>query len=263
MPLNLRKYLSLAALGAMPVGLAPLGVFSSFATAALPPAPATGIAVVELFTSEGCSSCPPADKLLSDLAAEAERDAKPVYALSFHVDYWNYLGWGDPFSQAAFTDRQRRYADALGGGVYTPEMVVNGAEGFVGSKSGSARAALRKALARPADCAIRIDSASADAHGNVNVTYAVSGHRTGALLNLAVIEPEKTVPVRGGENGGRILIHRNVVRALRTLRLDAPGTGNSRISIPADAGRELRLIAFVQDPESLAITGAARADVRR
>ena len=221
-----------------------------------------GFAVVELFTSEGCSSCPPADRLLADLASEAERAGTPVFTLSFHVDYWNHLGWADPFSQAAFTERQRRYAGALGGGVYTPEMVVNGSQGFVGSQSGTARAAVRKGLARAAVCRVRIDSATADGQGNIKVTYAAAGHAAGTLLNLALVEKDRSVPVGRGENGGRTLKHHNVVRAFRSIRLDAKGTGAARLAMPADDhSGKFAVIAYAQDAESSAIEGATQAGI--
>src|SRR5271154_2289788 len=97
--------------------------------------------VLELFTSQGCSSCPPADALLKKLSAENSQ----LLPLSFHVDYWNYLGWKDPYSSPANTDRQRGYASALDGQVYTPELVVNGAVGVVGSDEGSVRNAIATA----------------------------------------------------------------------------------------------------------------------
>src|SRR5438105_352574 len=107
-----------------------------------------GPLVLELFTSQGCSSCPPADKLLTHLATSAVD--RPVAPLSFHVDYWNDLGWADPYSLPAWTERQRQYARALGdSSVYTPELVVGGAAGFVGSNSGAILRAINDAP-RPA-----------------------------------------------------------------------------------------------------------------
>src|SRR5277367_2482465 len=97
--------------------------------------------VLELFTSQGCSSCPPADALLKRLSAENSQ----LLPLSFHVDYWNYLGWKDPYSSQANTDRQRGYASTLDGQVYTPELVVNGATGVVGSDEGRVRNAIKVA----------------------------------------------------------------------------------------------------------------------
>jgi len=92
------------------------------------------VAVVELFTSEGCSSCPPADRILSRLTAETQRDHRRIYTLSFHVDYWDRLGWRDPYSSSANSDRQRQYAELMKlQSVYTPQMIVNGRIEFVGS----------------------------------------------------------------------------------------------------------------------------------
>jgi hypothetical protein len=101
-----------------------------------------GAVLIELFTSEGCSSCPPADRLLEKLAAE---NNDKVYVLSFHVDYWNYIGWKDPFSQARFSQRQRNYARQFSlESIYTPQMVVNGVAEFVGSDEQKLRAAIAK-----------------------------------------------------------------------------------------------------------------------
>ena len=107
-------------------------------------------AVVELFTSQGCSSCPPADRLLSSLLAEAEKEGKNIFPLSFHVDYWNRLGWRDPYSSSDFSKRQRRYATALSSGVYAPQMVFKGREECVGSNRYKAQAMINKVMKRQA-----------------------------------------------------------------------------------------------------------------
>src|SRR3954467_1004983 len=118
-----------------------------------PRPPAEGPVVLELFTSQGCSSCPPAERLLSKLAAAGTLGDRTVAPLAFHVDYWNDLGWADPFSLPAWTERQHQYARALGGNrVYTPELVVGGATGMVGSDASAVRQAIQRA-ARPAKLA--------------------------------------------------------------------------------------------------------------
>jgi hypothetical protein len=145
------------------------------ASSAPPPGPAShGVAVIELFTSEGCSSCPPADALLERFVGDAQRSGQPVYGLSFHVDYWDHLGWKDRYSSAAYSQRQSRYARRLGlGSLYTPQMIVNGTREFVGSNRAAADAAIREALANAAPARIRL-SASVQGH-EVAVKYAVEG----------------------------------------------------------------------------------------
>jgi hypothetical protein len=114
-------------------------------------ASAAGVAVVELFTSEGCSSCPPADDILVDIAREARQSKRAIYPLAFHVDYWDQLGWKDPFGSAAYSRRQDDYVAAFGGeGPYTPQMVVNGRVGFVGSRREQAQREIARALEQPA-----------------------------------------------------------------------------------------------------------------
>lgn len=227
-----------------------------------PASPAAGVAVVELFTSEGCSSCPPADRLLAALAEESARAKRPVFALSFHVDYWDYLGWSDPFGRSAYTDRQRAYAGILGGGVYTPEMVVNGAEAFVGSDAARARRAVRKALDRRAPAGFaRLEAAAAE--GNVKVTFGLAPVPEGAVVRLALIQRDTAVAVGRGENGGRTLPHHNVVRAFATARPREDGAGGGSLPLPPGArAGNLRVIAFAQDPETLEVLGAAGTKIR-
>lgn len=251
--------------------------FAAESTASAPPAP---FAVVELFTSEGCSSCPPADRLLSELAARADKEGKPVFVLSFHVDYWNHLGWADPFSRPEFTLRQQRYAETREGRVYTPQMIVNGTDEFVGSQGARARRSVAAALERSAGAAIALsidpigsagsDNPSKPVGGAVpgtrslGVGYRVTGGGAGDLLNLALVEKGLLVPVKRGENGGRTLKHYNVVRVFRALRLDAKGEGRTKLELPAETNPDsATLIAYVQKAASLETVGAAKAELRR
>ncbi len=143
--------LSPALLAILPVAAVVVALASPRGGAARADAPAQRrTVVVELFSSEGCSSCPPADAVLARLAREQPVAGAEVVALELHVDYWNSLGWADPFSSAAFTDRQRAYADAFGRrGTYTPQLVVDGAAEFVGSNEAGARAAVAAAALEP------------------------------------------------------------------------------------------------------------------
>jgi hypothetical protein len=219
-----------------------------------------GVAVVELFTSEGCSSCPPADRVLADLAASGD---SAVFPLAFHVDYWDDLGWRDRFDSAENTERQRAYAGAFRAAqVYTPQMVVNGVEQFTGSDRSRATRAITAALAAPASVALHVRAHDLDASG-VTVDYEAPGAPAGALLTVAVVEHAATSAVASGENSGKTLRHANVVRGFRVVPLAAP-TGSARIAVHAPTDGEV--IAFVQRPrdgEGMPVIGAARAPLPR
>jgi hypothetical protein len=163
--------------------------------------------VIELFTSQGCSSCPPADKLLDKIAKAGELAGRQVAPLAFHVDYWNDLGWTDPYSSPAWTDRQRAYARALGDDrVYTPELVVAGASGMVGSHGDRVARAI---AAAPRQQAI---AATASWQGDrVTVTATAPA---GADVWVAVWEDGTRTAVPTGENSGTTLLADRVVRSL-------------------------------------------------
>jgi hypothetical protein len=219
-----------------------------------------GVAVVELFTSEGCSSCPPADAVLADLATSGDRS---VYALAFHVDYWDDLGWADRFASPAYAARQRSYARALGvRGVYTPQMVVDGTEGLTGSDRGRATAAIARALQRPAAATLAL-KVRPTGEKALTVDYEAKGAPTGSALNVALVERDASSAVRAGENAGKTLRHVNVVRAFVTMPLTS-STGSVPVPYPAGLRSEdIEAIAYVQRTDgSMAIVGAARATPR-
>ncbi|MCA9597002.1 MAG: DUF1223 domain-containing protein [Myxococcales bacterium] len=225
------------------------------APAALP-APAkrsTPFAVVELFTSEGCSSCPPADENLSAIAAKARPG---VYALSFHVDYWNDLGWRDPYSAAAYSERQRRYADKLDGHrVYTPQLIVNGTDQMVGSDRAASRRAIDRALEAPVTEELGIEPVSTR-DGKLRVRWHASAAQ-GLLLSLAVVQSQGEKAVTRGENAGRTLSHANVVHAFQSRRMQERD-GASEIAIGADVIRERAwLIGYLQRESDLRVVAAA------
>ncbi|QDU61408.1 hypothetical protein Pan216_22640 [Planctomycetes bacterium Pan216] len=218
-----------------------------------------GLALVELYTSEGCSSCPPADALLSELATLRHNDDLPIYALEFHVDYWNYLGWEDPFSRRAFTDRQRHENQRLETGrVYTPQMIINGIAEIVGSRRQLVDEAVGLALEIPEEVTVRLRLSEPGPTDRIDVDYTVAGASHGALLSLALVESGLANEVDRGENAGRHLVHANVVRAMRTLRLDNHGKARVRLPIPEDLDpRRARVIGFVQDGKTLRVLGAS------
>lgn len=224
-------------------------------------------ALVELFTSEGCSSCPPADAVLRDVAVAVAHGARTasrdVYALSFHVDYWNELGWPDRFSQGAFTARQRAYADARHErSVYTPQMIVNGREELNGGDAAGARRAIDRALhAEPSRVALAAAVAGPGERGSdvVAVRFSTTGAPPDAILYVALVEPFATSRVTRGENAGKTLDHANVVRALDAAPLAAP-SGVRALALPRDVPREsLEVVAWVQVPATMQVLAATRA----
>ena len=225
----------------------------------LPVGDAAPVAVVELFTSEGCSSCPPADRLLARLAAEARRSGEPIFTLSFHVDYWNYLGWSDPYSDAAFSARQRTYSRALGETVYTPQMIVNGRRAFVGSDAGRAQRAIAQALERPGAVTLSAGVSPVTEEGVLLVSYAAPELPAGAVVHLAVVERGLSQLVTRGENIGRTLDHDNVVRVFETLE---GRFGKAPLALPEALNLDnASLIAYAQDVKTMTVLGATRLDL--
>ena len=223
------------------------------------PSVESGVAVVELFTSEGCSSCPPADRLLQDLIEDAAAADKKVYALSFHVDYWNYLGWKDPYSDARYSKRQRSYRHFFESGrVYTPQMIVNGRKEFVGSNRGKAMLAIKSALSRPAAVRFEVEIQSKEA-SILRASYKATGlpGNKKILIQAAVVEEDLTQRVARGENRGRKLTHDNVVRSFQTTDAHPLGKDVLRIPYPAELNlTKSRLILYAQESSTMEILGA-------
>lgn len=224
--------------------------------------------VVELFTSEGCSSCPPADALLTRLADQQPIDNAEVIALEEHVDYWNDLGWTDPFSSREWTARQNSYAEALGNAnPYTPQMVVDGRIEFVGSNSGRAQQAISES-ARTEKIQVSLDltSPSKEGVGTFRVRVGKSAANTKgdtAEVWFAVTETGLHSAVARGENAGEDLHHAAVVRWIRKIG-EARGEGETSFageaSVPLQKDWKrgnLKAVVFVQEKRSLRIVGAA------
>jgi hypothetical protein len=164
--------------------------------------------VVELFTSQGCSSCPPANAYLNEMS----RGRRDVLALAFHVTYWDRLGWKDPFSMEAATDRQAVYGRRFGDGSYTPEMVVDGASSAVGSDRGQVGSAIDNAKRNGQTAA----AVSVTRNGE-QVSIEVGAGSGNARVLLIGFDHEHTTPIGRGENSGRTLVEANVVRSFRSI----------------------------------------------
>lgn len=224
--------------------------------------------VVELFTSEGCSSCPPADDLLADLVIQQPVKGARVLALGLHVDYWNDLGWVDRFSDRKFTDRQRAYARAFGSDrVYTPQMVVDGSFEFVGSDRERALTAIETAARRPhLPVSIEVESRAPEASSRrirVRVESLDALKSRDADVVLAISEDQLDTDVERGENAGRHLDHLTVVRTLERLADslgDEPAAEfSTTIELDPDwDARRLSATAFVQLHDGNRIVGAAQ-----
>jgi hypothetical protein len=223
-------------------------------------APVAGVAVVELFTSEGCSSCPPAERVLGELAGEAARDGRPVLTLAFHVDYWNRLGWADRFSDPAFSRRQERYAKTLNlSDLYTPQMVVNGTAQFVGSDRKAADRAIADALAK-AQSALVVLNVNGNKRDGYRVHTTVKGADPGTVVNVAVVEQGLSTDVNSGENRGRRLDEPSVVRWFKSARLPE-GKEIVVPSLPEVRAQNASVIVYVQRPENGMVLGASSASL--
>lgn len=216
--------------------------------------------IVELFSSESCSSCPPADVVLQKLDKEQRDPAAEVIALELHVDYWNYLGWSDPFSSAAFSARQRAYAEATSKrGVYTPQLVVDGERELIGSDAAAAARAIAAAAKAPK---AKVTVALKEARLTVAVGELPDAREASSVW-LAITEAGLTTAVPRGENAGATLAHGPVVRRLARLGgapagvSGAPWSGEADLALDPSWKREnLRAVVFVSQDRSLKIIGA-------
>lgn len=223
--------------------------------------------VLELFTSQGCSSCPPADYLLSELGRSGS--AGPVIPLAFHVDYWDRLGWSDPFSSSRWSQRQESYAHALGkDGVATPQLVINGRSDCVGSQRDEVLRKIAEARARQPAARVELALGAPPAAGSklrvkVSVSMLEKTERGNPEVWVALTQSGFSTEIKGGENLSRTLHDDFVVRRLQKA-FTVPGRAGERregeveLSLdPSWPPGQLMVAAFAQDSKSLAILGAA------
>ncbi|PUZ26163.1 DUF1223 domain-containing protein [Chitinophaga parva] len=216
-------------------------------------------AVLELFTSEGCSSCPPAEELLAGIQAQAA--GKPIYVLAYHVDYWDRNGWKDPYSDAAFSKRQVDYSRQFAGQVYTPQLIINGQSECIGSDAGAVRNALSAALRTSAANTLQLSGEIKP--GGADLEYALDNDPSNCYLLVAVVQRSATTNVKGGENEGRILPHVQLVRGLETMNLKGHKTGHIHVKLPAGFNtREWEITGLVQQNSNGAVTAAAHATLQ-
>ena len=219
-----------------------------------------GIVLVELFTSQGCSSCPSADVNLKRLTDVASKDKLPVYTLSLHVDYWNQLGWNDPFSSAEATERQRRYASVFNSRrVYTPQMVVNGSVEFVGSDQKRSTQVVQEML--ESKTAVTIAGTADFGLKDIKVSWTTIGSAGDDIINIAIVQNDGENQVPRGENSGRKLQHTNIVRQFKTFTKDL-AAGTATFSIPDEFNASgYHAVVFVQSNSTGTVRGAARLNL--
>jgi len=220
------------------------------------------VSVIELFTSQGCSSCPPADKLLAETITEAKKDGKKIFALSFHVDYWNRLGWIDPFSDKKYSQRQSDYVSALNlNGAYTPQMIVNGTTQFVGSDKSSLSNALDKSFTTNAKANFKTLTAKSVEGKSIHLQYSLDGEFSNSKINFALVSLAETTIVKRGENGGRTLTNENIVRQFISTQATSSGEIDFALS-PLPTKNNQTIIAYIQRNSDLKIVGAATAELK-
>jgi hypothetical protein len=212
--------------------------------------------LLELFTSEGCSSCPPADALLEDLDKAQPVPGAQILVLSEHVDYWDHDGWRDRFSSPLFTARQRSYGDSFHlDEVYTPQIVVDGAAEVLGSDKGAALRAVTQA-SRAEKLAVSL-TLLPDARAALKIGVLPASVTHDATVFVAVADAEDSTDIRGGENKGRRLHHVAVVRSLTAIGKITAKDGFTKELPLGDHPEHMRLIAFVQESKQGRILGSA------
>lgn len=213
------------------------------------------VVVLELFTSQGCSSCPPADKLLEDIKNTS--DNSRVIPIAYHVDYWDYIGWKDPFASRAYSNKQRDYAEKfLSSSVYTPQLVINGDEHFVGSDRNKIQRRIKQILQRESSAnAITISDVEKDSD-KIRFSFQIHGKIKKSTLHYLLVIDERITAISRGENRNRTLKNNNIVVNEKS-KLLISNEGNIEISIPEIVSKKdkLRLVVLLKDKESFITTG--------
>jgi len=214
-----------------------------------------GVVVLELFTSQGCSSCPPADELLQEVKV---RYPDNVFVLSYHVDYWNYIGWADPFSNKEFTEKQSSYNRKFGyKGNYTPELVVNGKEHLVGSNKGKVSNVINKYSVLKSENQFIVQSLNRETD-KINFNYTIAGDISNKNVRAVLVLNERTTQVKRGENRQRTLVNSNIVVAEKTIKI-ANSSLSGSIAIPSTVkNKEELILMLIMENNNGDILGAVK-----
>ncbi|WES98739.1 DUF1223 domain-containing protein [Chryseobacterium arthrosphaerae] len=202
-------------------------------------------AVVELFTSEGCWSCPPADGLIAKL--EKNNHNKKLFIMAFHVDYWDHQGWKDRFSKSKFTERQKQYAKWMNlSTLYTPQVVINGKTEMVGSETGKVLAGIQSAMldTHTENLKLKVEG---EKGRNIQVSYTSTSPSKNSDILLALVQKEASSQISAGENAGKALSHVQIVRELQSRSIKAQDSFSFKLP---DMKNQWEIIAFEQDQKS-------------
>lgn len=215
------------------------------------------IVLMELFTSQGCSSCPSADRLLGSYA-----NRKDVAALSFHVDYWNRLGWKDPFSNHLFSERQSNYSSSFGSGsVYTPQIIIDGQKEMVGSDENKIDRTIKELQKQQSSSQVIIDEIKTD-NNKVSVIYSVRGKATNSVMNVALVQNKILTSIKSGENRGLMLTNYNVVRNFKSFNSFGAEKNITMMDLVSGIDKkEFSVVLFLQDASTNKIYTATKSSL--
>lgn len=215
-----------------------------------------GFAVLELFTSEGCNSCPPADEIMGKI--QSEYKDKGVYVIAYHVDYWDHQGWKDIFSNADYTKRQYDYANWFNQrNIYTPQVIINGQQGYIGTQESVIKNTIKKLLLKPS--VANLDLKATVSNKKLTVNYTVNSNPKNSNLILTVIQKKAKSAVKRGENANKTLSHFQIVRHLHTTKLAKNAKDKTTISLPDDFNtKDFEVIGFVQNANTGAIEAVSK-----
>ncbi|ROI06601.1 DUF1223 domain-containing protein [Chryseobacterium sp. G0240] len=215
-----------------------------------------GFAVIELFTSEGCWSCPPADELMARL--EKDNQNKQLFIMAFHVDYWDHQGWKDRFSKRSFTERQKQYATWLNlNTLYTPQLVINGKAEMVGSETGKILSGIQSVMLESHVQNLSLQAEKSDGR-NIQVSYTTSSAAKDTAIGMALVQKHASSQVSAGENAGKALSHVQIVRDFQSRTLQEKDTFSFKLP---DTRNNWQIIAFQQHQKTGEIIDAAAIDL--